>query len=167
MFPVVEWVSDSPGSEGITAGMTGKQMSDETVKGFEGEAEPLVSAELWQRCNSILETQKQAGGAKRNVAHLFSGFVYCSCGQKMYVPSGSPKYVCNDCRNKIPKDDLELAFRSQLKSYALPENINVNNLNLYDRWNSLSFADRRGMIETITQRIEIGDKRVTCFLISL
>ncbi len=142
-------------------------LTDKTVKGIEGEAEQLVPEELWQRCNSILESQKNAGGAKRTVANLFAGFVFCSCGQKMYVPSNSPKYVCSDCRNKIPKDDLDLAFRSQLKSYPLPDNFKKNNLTLYDRWNSMSFENKRGIVESITQRIEVGDKRVTCFLISL
>jgi site-specific DNA recombinase len=151
----------------FTAQTITRLLIDETVMGVEGETEPLVSKELWQRCNSILETQKSAGGAKRSVAHLFAGVAYCVCGQKMYVPTNSPKYVCSDCRNKIPKEDLELAFLSQLKLYPLSHDRQANNLTLYERWNSLSFADKRVIVESITHRIEIGDKKVTCFLVSL
>ena len=59
------------------------------------KVEPLVSEDLWNRCNAILGDQRASRRpvAKRRV-HLFGGSTYCHCGGKMYVRSNSPKYVC-------------------------------------------------------------------------
>ena len=62
----------------------------------------------------------------RKTIHLFSGMAYCSCGQKMYVPSNSPKYTCSKCRNKMALDDLEDIFQHQLKDFFLsPSEVNT------------------------------------------
>lgn len=82
--------------------------------------QPVVSEELWDRCNALIEQQRaRPKPLGRKSAHLFAGFTYCSCGQKMYVWSNSPKYACSKCRNKMPVVDLEAVYREQLTSFLV------------------------------------------------
>ncbi len=82
--------------------------------------EPIVSEDLWNQCNSILDEQRSKNRPPaRKTVHLFSGVAYCHCDQKMYVPSNSPKYTCSKCRNRITLEDLEGVFQHQLKNFFL------------------------------------------------
>ena len=90
------------------------------------EVEPIVPAELWDEVNAILDQNKRpakrTGG--RPTVHLFTGFAFCDCGERLYVPSNSPKYVCRRCRNKIPLVDLERVFADELRKFFFsPEKI--------------------------------------------
>jgi site-specific DNA recombinase len=82
--------------------------------------EPIVSEELWDRCNAILASQRrQVKPVARRPVHLFAGIAHCECGTRMYVKAGSPKYVCEACRNKIPIADLEGVFLSELSRFLV------------------------------------------------
>ena len=61
--------------------------------------------------------QAQRRPAMRPV-HVFAGVAHCQCGEKMYVPSNSPKYVCRECRNKIAIVDLEGIFCDEIQDYS-------------------------------------------------
>jgi site-specific DNA recombinase len=85
----------------------------------------IVSEELWEECNALLLRRKASRKpvAKRAV-YVFAGYVYCTCGEKMYVRSNTPKYVCMACRTKIPIVDLDQIFQGQLREFTLsPEAI--------------------------------------------
>lgn len=85
--------------------------------------EPIVTADVWDRCNAMIE---ETGRSRRRPGprpvHLFTGVVYCHCGQRMYVPSNMPKYTCYRCRNKIPVGDLEAVFQERLASSVTAPN---------------------------------------------
>ena len=86
----------------------------------------LVSEELWDACNRLLDERKRPERARvpKRAAHVFSGYVFCSCGKKMYVLTGSSRYGCEKCRRKIPEADLERIFQEELKGFfCKPERI--------------------------------------------
>lgn len=80
--------------------------------------EAIVSKELWERCNAILDRQAKSNPVGPRGKYLFAGKVKCQHdGQTMYVLNESPKFVCPKCRGKIPQDDLEAIFRDRLRAF--------------------------------------------------
>jgi site-specific DNA recombinase len=110
------------------------------------EVEPIVSAEVWDRCRSILnEREQKAKPATRKPVQIFAGVTYCACGQKMYVPSNTPKYVCQKCRNKVPVDDLDAVFHEQLKEFVFSPTEIANYLTSADA----AIAEREAELATL------------------
>lgn len=88
------------------------------------EAPRLISNELWESCNRILdEMTKKQGKVRRKAIHLFSGILLCQCGTKMYMRSNSPKYVCRNCKNGIKPNELEEIFHAQLKNFLFSDTL--------------------------------------------
>lgn len=88
--------------------------------------DPIVSDELWERCNAILDSEhKPRRRAATRPLHLFGDLLFCgTCEIKMHVPSNSVKYVCPKCRAKIPVADLELVYAEQLRAFVFsPDDI--------------------------------------------
>lgn len=124
------------------------------------EVEPIVSEELWDQCARILDAQRERRTPiGRRAVHLFAGFAFCACGEKMYVRASSPKYICDACRNKIPVADLEAVYREQLRNFLIsPEEIDAHNLAA-----SEAMGEREQLIlktETELHRIETEDETV-------
>ena len=95
--------------------------------------EPIISEDLWNQCNAILEERRKTKKRpSRKAVHLFTGVAYCTCGNKMYVPSNTPKYICYECRNKIPVVDLEGVFQEQLRNFFFSPDDIVEYLNKTD-----------------------------------
>lgn len=86
------------------------------------KVEPIVSEELWDRCVQIAALQRDGRKKPAKITqHLFTGFLHCTCGNRMYVWSRYPKYLCRACGNRIPSADLEAVYREQLHDLLLSE----------------------------------------------
>jgi hypothetical protein len=125
---------------------------DETAKGLRtpnGDIviEPIISKEVWQRANTILEGKKPT----RKTIHLFAGLAFCDCGGRMIVPSNAEKYVCIDCRHKIPCEDLDAIFQSRLSVFS-----KTSMSGLFFLWDSIIVKEKRTIVEQICERIVVG-----------
>jgi len=118
-----------------------------------------VTQELWNEVQAILAARKRSGNATRRVAHLCSGILHCGCGQTMYVPTNSKKYTCQQCRNKIAKDDLEAIVLENLKTSGSGKIVEMMH-----SWKNHSFEKKREIIENSVQKIIAEDKKVTLTL---
>jgi len=112
--------------------------------------EAIVSEELWKQCNDLLAGRKDKRPQGPKPVHLFAGLLYCGCGQKMYVFSRSPKYICAKCRNKIPMEDIEAIFRDELQDFFVSKEKVKNHLA-----NANTFlADKKNRLAAHTRNLE-------------
>jgi site-specific DNA recombinase len=110
-----------------TPGKNGKRrwtLKDESEWVYH-DVEPIVSAEVWEQCNAILDGQREkAKRPGRLPQFLFTGLVHCGCGSRMYAASKSPKYRCAKCSTNIPVEDLDRIYHDEIKSFLFsPERI--------------------------------------------
>lgn len=79
---------------------------------------PIVSSEVWNECNHILDTQERKNKRPgKTVSHLLSGFITCSCGKPMYVYHSAKVYVCKGCKNRVAVEDIDEIYQHYLKGY--------------------------------------------------
>ncbi len=121
------------------------------------EVERLVSDEVWEECNRIIDDSfaNQKRPAKKPV-HIFAGVAVCECGEKMYVPSNTPKYVCRACRNKISIADLDSIYMDEIKDFSLsPEAIGN-----YLKSSNDTAAEKERLLAVTRQDLENTDKEI-------
>jgi|GEM_PF-7120641 excisionase family DNA binding protein len=131
-------------------------LRDSTAKGVRIEygnkiaVDAIVDAETWDRVNRLLGTK-----IGKQPVHLFAGIVGCSCGGRMIVPGNSSKYVCTKCRHKIPTDDLEHLFHSQLRPFIVSEAYN-----LFESWPHLKPKDKIAIVENVCEKITVARESI-------
>ena len=93
------------------------------------------------------KAQKPLG---RKPVHLFAGLLHCGCGQKMYVFSRSPKYICPKCRNKITIEDIDGVFHDELHDFFVSQEKIKSHLESANQ----NLADKKNRLEAHTHQIE-------------
>ena len=127
-------------------------LSDRIVLGVRGSGteqasiEPLVDTSVWETTQELLGVRPT-----KQTLRLFTGIVFCECGAKMMVSSGSAKYACKVCRRKISESDLEEVLHAKLA-----DNATFGTSELFDRWYELPLRDRRMLAENICDRVVVG-----------
>jgi site-specific DNA recombinase len=113
--------------------------------------EAIVDPETWEQVNAVLEERRTSWKKpSRRPVQLFAGLAYCHCGQKMRVPSNSPKYVCPNCHNKIPTGDLEEIFHHQLKSFLF----SFDDLVAYFKSADETVAEKQQLLDSLKKEQE-------------
>lgn len=138
----------------------GRLLKDTTAKGVrtinESEigVDPIIEVDVWERANNILQSSQRS----RTPVYLFTGIAYCACGGRITVPGGSLKYVCEKCRHKIPIDDLNEIFASQLSIVEIdsPDPNSTKQEHLSDYWHILSNKEKRIIIESLCEKVVVG-----------
>ncbi|MCG3165619.1 MAG: hypothetical protein POELPBGB_01387 [Bacteroidia bacterium] len=115
------------------------------------EVPRIVSDELWEKCNQILDAiSSSKTKVRKRTIHLFSSVLQCDCGEKMYMRSKSPKYVCRKCKNKIGPQDLEEIYHSQLKQLLFSE----TELEKHLQTEQSQIGDKKQLIEILVADIQ-------------
>lgn len=137
---------------------TGSRLKPEQEWVF-SECPAIVSQELWNECNSILDQQLAAinkPGPK--TAHLLSGYIYCSCGSKMYVyhRDKSPTYRCKPCKTKIQVDDIDTIYHEYLKTFLYAD----TDMETYMLTSDKEIIEREALLEVTRNELQKLKKRM-------
>lgn len=127
--------------------------SDKTIQKPESEwgkveCESIVSLELWNQVNQIMEEQlKKWKKPGRLPTHVFGNLIWCHCGGKMYARNDSPKFHCRKCNHKIAQADLDDIVRNELhnffgKSERIASHMADANRNLTEKSDALEAQTR-------------------------
>ena len=130
---------------------------------FFHEVEPIVTEEVWDSVNRIIDSQKRNHTQVLNTkVHLFTGFVFCICGARMYTRYNSENYVCHSaCGNRIRKDDIEEIFRNELHNYTVSE----DKVDDYFKRLKVILKDREKELLKLRKEKEKVDKHIESILL--
>ena len=103
----------------------------------------VVSPELWNECNAILDAQEKKRPPGRKAVHLLSGLVKCDCGKTMYVYHQNKIYRCTSCNNRIAVSDIDEIYEAHLKEY-----LQGINLNEYLQQHDEQIREKKALLET-------------------
>ena len=132
-------------------GKNGQPELRDSSEWFFHKSPQIVSKELWESVNDIINKYESTKTQPFNKKlKLFTGFLHCECGGKMYVPSANPKYTCKKCRRKIPTEDIEEIFKSQLKQFLLSE----DDIQKYYESSQTGIRDKERELVVIKEKIE-------------
>lgn len=121
------------------------------------EAPRIVSDELWEEVNHIISKQEKERIQPLNrKVHLFTGFLHCECGSKMYIPSSNPKYTCKKCRRKIGIDDIEIIFKEQLTELI----VSKEEIERYFNGTHTVINEKKEEINIINSKIEKLERKI-------
>jgi excisionase family DNA binding protein len=145
----------------------------------------LVPENLWRRCEGLLaEREGPTPRPGRRSAHPLGSVVRCRCSGTMYLRGEalSAKYVCQDCRSKLPYQTLERTFLESLAQVAVsaqevaaemrddPRAAEVRravpdrDVSLAEIWPTLDPAERRQLVDVLIGRIEVGEDEIRVVL---
>ncbi|MCB0537036.1 MAG: recombinase family protein, partial [Bacteroidetes bacterium] len=122
------------------------------------KVEAIVSEEIWDTVNGIVKSQIKTNKKPLNtIVNLFTGFVFCECGGRMYTRSSSDFYLCqHHCGNKIHKEDLEVIFKDELHAYTVSE----KNVEEYFGKIKKIMADKEKQLNTLKKDKEQLDNKI-------
>jgi len=122
-----------------------------------------VSEELWNKVNAIIKAQQKSHVQVLNTkVHLFTGFLFCECGSRMYTRYNSEHYLCHEsCGNKISKDDLEEIFKNELRNYT----VSKETVDTYFKRLTVILKDRKAELQNLKKEKEKLDLHIEKILL--
>ena len=91
----------------------------------QAECPPIVSEEIWNQVNQIIETNSKAYKRPGKVpVNPFGNRIWCECGHRMYERKNTAKFHCRKCKRKVPVEGLEQRMREELHLfYGAPQQV--------------------------------------------
>ena len=106
---------------------TGSWAGTEKPEAEWGKAEcpPIVSEEIWNQVNQIIETNSKAYKRPGKLpVNPFGNRVWCQCGSRMYERKNTAKFHCRKCNRKVPVEAFEQRMREELHLfYGSPQQV--------------------------------------------
>ncbi len=126
----------------------------------ETPVEAIITVELYDQVNRILDLQRaKLSREGKTVVQLFGSKLMCACGTKMYAQSGTPKYTCKKCRNKLPIADMEKIFLGAVRSVFTHERVEI----LFERAASELHSKRKLLSSLIDKLATMRKEMDQCY----